>query len=254
MGFINSLFGDLASSFWTVAGALLLVVVLIVFLVWVLKFVLTASRTVVRGRNRRISVTESVMVDAKRHLLLIRRDDVEHLVLTGGPQDLVVEAGIPLVEPGAEPDLFAEPDRSASEDLRLPAGDARPSFAAASSGPPLPNPADPSVRTRLGGPVADPEPTSEGSLTPIDKLRQISRRSADRGTAALRYPGLLRPITRHRGVEPPPADNKTDPSKPDSDKSSAHSPTQAGDQEPVEGQDNQADGVADASEKSKSRA
>jgi len=253
LGFINSLFGDLASSFWTVAGALLLVVVLIVFLVWVLKFVLTASRTVVRGRNRRIGVTESVMVDAKRQLLLIRRDDVEHLVLTGGPQDLIVEAGIPLIEAGAEPDLFAA-DRPPAADTEAPAGVARPSFAAASSGPPLPNPADPAARSRLGGPGATADQAPGGDPAPVGKLRQISKRSVDRGTAALRYPGLLRPITRHRGIAPPPADNKSDPTEPDSDMSSPHSASQAGDKEPVEGQDIQAGGIADATEKSKSRA
>lgn len=249
MGFINSLFGDLASSFWTVAGALLLVVVLIVFLVWVLKFVLSASRTVVRGRNRRISVTESVMVDSKRQLLLVRRDDVEHLVLTGGPQDLVVEAGIPLVE-GT---IYPEPAVSAAADTGGPADPARPSFAAASTGRPLPTPAGQEAKSRraTSGPGADQ--TSEADLSPIDKLRRIGQRSADRGGAGLRYPGLLRPITRHRGVEPA-AGNKSDPSEPDSDMSRAHSASQAGDEEPVEGQDNQADGVADASEQSKSRA
>jgi len=43
---------------------------------------------------RRLEVIDQASVDAKRRLILIRRDDVEHLLLTGGPVDLVVETGI----------------------------------------------------------------------------------------------------------------------------------------------------------------
>lgn len=42
----------------------------------------------------RLGVSEHIMVDGRRKLLLIRRDDVEHLVLTGGPVDLLIETGI----------------------------------------------------------------------------------------------------------------------------------------------------------------
>jgi hypothetical protein len=44
--------------------------------------------------RRRIDVVEQVSVDARRTLLLVRRDDVEHLIMTGGPVDIVVESGI----------------------------------------------------------------------------------------------------------------------------------------------------------------
>jgi flagellar protein FliO/FliZ len=42
----------------------------------------------------RLSVTELASVDNKRKLVLIRRDDVEHLIMTGGPVDVVIETGI----------------------------------------------------------------------------------------------------------------------------------------------------------------
>jgi len=42
----------------------------------------------------RLGVSEHIMVDSRRKLLLIRRDGVEHLVLTGGPVDLLIETGI----------------------------------------------------------------------------------------------------------------------------------------------------------------
>ena len=42
----------------------------------------------------RLEVIEQAYVDGKRKLMLIRRDDVEHLIMTGGPVDVVVETGI----------------------------------------------------------------------------------------------------------------------------------------------------------------
>jgi hypothetical protein len=42
----------------------------------------------------RLSVMEQASVDGKRKLVLIRRDDVEHLIMTGGPVDVVIETGI----------------------------------------------------------------------------------------------------------------------------------------------------------------
>jgi hypothetical protein len=37
---------------------------------------------------------EHAYVDRQRRLVLIRRDDVEHLIMTGGPVDVVIETGI----------------------------------------------------------------------------------------------------------------------------------------------------------------
>ncbi len=47
-----------------------------------------------RGRQPRLSVTEYARVDQRRQLILVRRDNVEHLVMIGGPTDLVVEPNI----------------------------------------------------------------------------------------------------------------------------------------------------------------
>lgn len=44
--------------------------------------------------ERRLAVVEHANVDGRRRLLLIRRDDVEHLIMTGGPVDVVIETGI----------------------------------------------------------------------------------------------------------------------------------------------------------------
>ncbi len=42
----------------------------------------------------RLEVVDQANVDGRRRLILIRRDDVEHLVMTGGPVDVVIETGI----------------------------------------------------------------------------------------------------------------------------------------------------------------
>lgn len=47
-----------------------------------------------RGRDKRIGLTEMVSIDGSRKLMLIYRDGVEHLVMTGGPIDVVVEQNI----------------------------------------------------------------------------------------------------------------------------------------------------------------
>src|SRR3954470_21335617 len=47
-----------------------------------------------RGRQPRLAVVDSAAVDGRRRLLLIRRDNVEHLLMIGGPTDVVVESAI----------------------------------------------------------------------------------------------------------------------------------------------------------------
>ncbi len=45
-------------------------------------------------RYRRLMVTERLSLEGGRRLVIVRRDDVEHLLLVGGPIDLVVETNI----------------------------------------------------------------------------------------------------------------------------------------------------------------
>ncbi len=44
--------------------------------------------------ERRLGVIEQSSLDGRRRLVLIRRDDVEHLIMTGGPVDVVIETNI----------------------------------------------------------------------------------------------------------------------------------------------------------------
>jgi flagellar protein FliO/FliZ len=47
-----------------------------------------------RGRQPRLAVVDAASVDGRRRLILIRRDNVEHLLMIGGPTDVVVEPNI----------------------------------------------------------------------------------------------------------------------------------------------------------------
>jgi hypothetical protein len=61
----------------------------------------------------RLAIMEHAYVDRQRRLVLIRRDDVEHLIMTGGPVDVVIETGI------------AAPLREVEEEEIAPNGRAR---------------------------------------------------------------------------------------------------------------------------------
>jgi flagellar protein FliO/FliZ len=47
-----------------------------------------------RGRQPRLAVVDAAAVDGRRRLVIIRRDNVEHLLMIGGPTDVVVEQNI----------------------------------------------------------------------------------------------------------------------------------------------------------------
>src|SRR5438132_8664710 len=47
-----------------------------------------------RGRMPRLAVIDAAAVDGRRRLVVIRRDNVEHLVMIGGPSDVVIEQNI----------------------------------------------------------------------------------------------------------------------------------------------------------------
>ena len=73
----------------------------------------------------RLGVVEQATIDSRRRLVLIRRDDVEHLIMTGGPVDVVIEDRIRA--PEAEP---ADEDRGRAVAARV-----RPSGRAVSAKP-----------------------------------------------------------------------------------------------------------------------
>ncbi len=72
--------------------ALIFVLGLIGCLAWAARrFGLAGRLTPNTGKARRLSVVEVMPLDARRRLVLLRRDDTEHLVLLGGGADLHLE-------------------------------------------------------------------------------------------------------------------------------------------------------------------
>jgi len=163
MQFLTSLLGGSGNTILSSALALGVVIVLILLGLWVLKFVMK-SGVAMRPQGRRVQVVEQVQLDAKRQLLVIRRDNVEHLVMTGGPQDLVVETGIPVA------------DRPALPGRR-----------------PMPQVAEEPKPTAV---APMPEPPKPAALRPhIERLRDFARPAGGRGSPSLRHTGLLRPVS-----------------------------------------------------------
>jgi flagellar protein FliO/FliZ len=73
-----------------------------------------------RGRQPRLAVIEVAGVDQRRRLVLIRRDNVEHLLMIGGPSDVVVEPNIlravAVGNSREAPPTRAEPSRTMAAD------------------------------------------------------------------------------------------------------------------------------------------
>jgi flagellar protein FliO/FliZ len=72
-------------------AALVFVLALIGLCAWLLR---RFGPTMRLGRAGRLSLVESIAIDSRRRLLLVRRDQTEHLLLIGGAGDLVIESGI----------------------------------------------------------------------------------------------------------------------------------------------------------------
>ncbi|GAB5506447.1 MAG: flagellar biosynthetic protein FliO [Rhizobiaceae bacterium] len=140
-----------SAMIWTLGALILLLVVLVVIRV---VRGLTFGTFVAGGRNRktRLAVMDATAVDSHRRLVLVRRDDVEHLVLIGGPTDIVVEQNIRLQAPARKP-AAPEPrphaeeahTRQSAESAQPPAAPAAPPPAAANA--PAPKPAQPAGET-----------------------------------------------------------------------------------------------------------
>ena len=71
------------------AALAVLVLLLVVVLAW-----RGLSPRLTGRRGQRLGISEYYEIDKSRRMVLVRRDNVEHLILIGGPQDVVIEAGI----------------------------------------------------------------------------------------------------------------------------------------------------------------
>jgi flagellar protein FliO/FliZ len=90
---MENLFGELPIIKLLIAFAIVFVLIIATF--WLLRrFGGTRIGGASRGRQPRLAVIDAAAVDGRRRLVLIRRDNVEHLVMIGGPSDVVIEQNI----------------------------------------------------------------------------------------------------------------------------------------------------------------
>jgi hypothetical protein len=163
-----------------------------------------------RGRMPRLAVIDAAAVDGRRRLVLVRRDNVEHLLMIGGPTDIVVEPNIVRAMPARDqapprPSVGAAelPPRVALPDVSTwAAGDAAPDHPEPAMPEPPPRPSRPSFADEVRRPApALPERRSDplAGFTPEPMSRTDIRESA-RAAPARSEPIIPRPS---RPVEPP---------------------------------------------------
>jgi hypothetical protein len=144
------------------------------------------------GRQPRLAVIDAATVDGRRRLVLIRRDNIEHLLMIGGPTDLVVEPNI--VRAVGNRDVTREPGRiePAPRASAAPAADSWPLAPINEPAPVAP------TRTYRAPATEEPwhAPESGARARPADSLTGLAAELSTR----LNPPEPPAP----RAVEPPP--------------------------------------------------
>ncbi len=95
MQFLTNLIGDNKPLLYLAIAVLILVVVLLLIAGYRLLFgprIRSAGGG--RARQPRLGVVDAYDLDRQRQLVLVRRDNVEHLIMIGGPNDLLIEQAI----------------------------------------------------------------------------------------------------------------------------------------------------------------
>ncbi len=130
------------------------------------------------GKNRqpRLQVLDAAAVDTRRRLVLVRRDNVEHLIMIGGPTDIVVESGILTSPAGREAVQQVAAARPVAPELQPPA----PSFDTERPQPvPVPEPRPVAPQRAAAVPLpTEPrvEPPREAAFAPepVHPVRQAA--------------------------------------------------------------------------------
>jgi hypothetical protein len=158
----NQLLGSQGGPVIQMIGALLVVVVLIVLFAWVMRRLGGGQRKQPARRGERVTqrlaVVDAAHVDGQRRLVLVRRDDVEHLVMIGGPNDVLIEPrivrGQPLGGQRAAPQAIAPMVAPVVAPTHAPAPpQSAPSPVMAQQPPPSPRPVQPTQNPPVLTPV-----------------------------------------------------------------------------------------------------
>jgi len=107
---IEDIVGNNGSRFIIAAGAVALGLLCLVAVFWFIRN-RPSSPFIRGGKNRqpRLAVLDAAAIDTRRRLVLVRRDDVEHLIMIGGPTDVVIESRIGATAQPPVQAIVAEP-------------------------------------------------------------------------------------------------------------------------------------------------
>ncbi len=104
MDFLSGVFGDPVQPAVKLIILTLILVFVLLVIFWIFRrFVGSPAIKAARGRQPRLAVTDAANLDDKRRLVLVRRDDVEHLVMIGGTTDILIESNIVRIKPVRTP-------------------------------------------------------------------------------------------------------------------------------------------------------
>ncbi|WSG93782.1 flagellar biosynthetic protein FliO [Rhizobium johnstonii] len=164
MTMLDDVVGAYGSRFLLAAGGVGLALLLLIIVLWVIRS--RAPSPFVRGgRNRqpRLQVLDAAAVDARRRLVLVRRDDVEHLIMIGGPSDIVIESRI-LPAAAEQPESASRPQPVEQRPISV----ARPETPPVSPPhPPVAARVEPAAEPAFSAPVSpEPRPRPEPSAQP----------------------------------------------------------------------------------------
>ena len=156
-----------------------------------------------RGRQPRLAVIDAATVDTRRKLVLIRRDNVEHLIMIGGPTDVLIEPNIVRATPAGSARDVA-PIREAPAVREAPAMREAPALREA---PPLREAALARGTPSLSEPPPRTVPLADGGHWPLQPEAPVRPQRA-----APPPPPAPPPL---EAVEPEPEKHDTDWSAPD---------------------------------------
>jgi flagellar biogenesis protein FliO len=232
---VEQLMSDYGSRFVIAVLGVGFGLVFLVAVLWLVRRRSGPSPFLRGGKNRqpRLQVLDAAAVDARRRIVLVRRDDVEHLVMIGGPTDVVIESGIrPLAEQRALRDdqvlaqQPAEPRLEAA--TRQPAISAPPRQIASQpiQAPEFRNSAEAVETSRDVRPApraaARPAPSIEPAPTPAAK--DAAPVASPRSSVELAKAGdSIEPPVRRAA---PVSDRRREPDMPQATASAAEKPTQ----------------------------
>lgn len=184
---LKDTFGDGGALAIQFVFALIVVLVLLAALAWLLRRFASGRFGSVAGRNRqpRLAIMDAAPIDTRRRLVLVRRDNVEHLLLIGGPTDVVVEQQIVRGMPVGTPHPRAA-DRGAARRGKVEPGTAEAAGAAKAAAAPAR--AEPTPSRAEPAPRPKPELRDTGKPAPSDIERTIAARLDDGIRKAPREP------------------------------------------------------------------